>query len=137
MEALIQPGTPCLVRSRSAPQHNGKVVVVDKYDGKLDSYECSPTLQVSVGGPRITWAREALIPLPGGDGTDEMVRKTGKPKRSAARLKPATVPDAGRQIAPAQAARSAVLLSIEDRLSCLETTLRVSLNMLQQLKESR
>jgi hypothetical protein len=74
----LEPGTLCLIRSIDCPEHSGKVVVVEHYDASIDAYECSPEL-VDREGEGIAWGRSALIPLPGGEGQDEILRLVGVP----------------------------------------------------------
>jgi hypothetical protein len=74
----LAPGTLCLIRSIDCPEHSGKVVVVEHYDVSIDAYECSPEL-LDREGEEIAWDRSALIPLPGGQGQDEILRLVGVP----------------------------------------------------------
>jgi hypothetical protein len=76
----LEPGTLCLIRSADCPEHTGKVVVVDRYDASIDGYDCSPAL-LDREGDEIVWDRSALIPLPGGEGQDEILRLVGMPSR--------------------------------------------------------
>lgn len=80
MRSKLAPGTVCLIRSKTCPQHDGKVVTVVKERGR-DFYQCSPDL--IDGGEYIDWSRRSLVPLDGGDGMDEMLRITGKPQEVA------------------------------------------------------
>ena len=80
--ARLKPGTPCMIRCKSGPLHNGKVVEVVRYLARFKGYVCSPDLEDPADGARIAWTRDSLIPLGNSDEPDEMLRITGKPKEA-------------------------------------------------------
>ena len=84
----LQPGTPCLVRSRldGGSRHNGKVVIVSHFIAASEEcgegYICTPQLtylEDDGGLVEITWRRESLVPLSDKDGPDESLRWAGLP----------------------------------------------------------
>lgn len=85
-KSRLQPGTLCLISAAAADHsptaHDGKIVHVAYYvrNARIrGSYVCNPDLRDPADGRLLAWPRDCLVPLPGGDGLDEMLRITGKP----------------------------------------------------------
>jgi hypothetical protein len=80
MAKHLEPGTVCLIKGAGrCNAHDGKVVVVTRFDLEYDGYECLPQLLDPKDGYQLIWIRESLKPLNGGDGMDEMLRIAGSP----------------------------------------------------------